>query len=186
MHIVVIGLGEVGRHLLDVLQGDKHDVVAVDRDPDAAAYAEDHYDVAILVGYGASHETLEAAEVQRADLVVAVTDNDEVNLIAALAAQRLGARQVIARTQGSDWAGWREGVRYGLLGVDVVINPRVLVAHELARIARSHGASEVTALAQDRIELAEIRLSANTPLVRDTTKPSHPARRRTRRRHRAP
>lgn len=163
MRIVVIGLGEVGRHLLAVLERERHNVVAVDQSPAATAFAEDRFDVATLVGYGASHETLQAAEVHKADLVVAVTDHDEVNLIAALAAKRLGAKQVIARAQGPEWARWRQGVREGLLGVDVVINPRVLLAQELARIARSHGASEVMDLAQDRIELVEIKLSEVNP-----------------------
>lgn len=159
MHIVVIGLGEVGRHLLEVLDREGHDVVAVDASVERVAHAEEHHDVATIVGYGASEEVLEQAGVARSDLVVAVTDHDEVNLIAALAAQKLGAARVIARAQGTEWARWTEGVRYGLLGVDVVINPQVLVAQELAKIARSHGASEVVDMAQARIELVQIEIT---------------------------
>jgi trk system potassium uptake protein len=159
MYIVVIGLGEVGRHLLSLLDQEGHDVVAIDKNPSAVAYAEDHYDVMSLVGYGASQEVLEQAGVLRADLVVAVSEDDEVNLIAALAAKQFGAKRVIARVQGNEWAKWTEGVRYGLLGVDVVINPRILVAQELARIARSHGASDVIDLAQDRLELVQLLVS---------------------------
>ena len=168
MHIVVIGLGEAGRHLLDVLDTEGHDVIAVDHDPSAIRDIEEHHDVATIVGYGASQEILDGAGVARADLVVALTDHDEVNLIAALAAKQLGAKRVVARAQGNEWARWTEGVRYGLLGVDVVINPRVLVAQELAKIARSHGASEVIDLAQDRIELVQIELETQT---RHTGKP---------------
>ena len=97
MYIIVIGIGEVGKHLLSELDQDGHDVVAVDRDPAAVRYAEDHYDVMSLTGYGASEEILLAAGVRRADMVVAVSDNDEVNLIATLAAKQLGAKHVIAR-----------------------------------------------------------------------------------------
>ena len=158
MYVVVIGLGEVGRHLLSVLDKEGHDVVAVDSNMAAVMYAEEHYDVASLVGYGASQEVLEKAGVAKSDLVVAVSDHDEVNLIAALAAKQLGAKHVVARAQGNEWAQWTEGIRYGLLGVDVVINPRVLVAQELARIARSYGASDVIDLAQDRVELVQIVL----------------------------
>lgn len=165
MHIVVIGLGEVGRHLLSVLDREGHDIVAVDRSEAALQHVEDHFDVAILKGYGASHEILTKAAVGRADLVAAITDHDEVNLIAALAAKQLGARRVIARVQRSDWTHWREGVRYGLLGVDVVINPRVLVAQELARVARSHGASDVVDLAQGRVELVQVELRRESRLL---------------------
>ena len=169
MYIVVIGLGEVGRHLLGVLAKEGHDLVAVDKSPEAVAYAEEHFDVAALVGYGASQEILDRAGVAKADLVVAVSDHDEVNLIAALAAKQLGARRVIARAQGNEWARWTEGIRYGLLGVDVVINPRVLVGQELGRVARSHGATDVIDLAQDRVELVEMQMTsrmANKPLAK--------------------
>jgi voltage-gated potassium channel Kch len=113
MHIVVIGLGEVGRHLLGVLDGEGHDVVAIDADPEHVAYAEEHFDVATMVGYGASQDTLDAAGVAKADLVVAVTNHDEVNLIAALAAKRQGANRVIG-CAGST-AGGIKGERVVLL-----------------------------------------------------------------------
>jgi len=158
MNIVVIGLGEVGRHLLSVLDKEGHDIVAVDTSAKAVQYAEEHFDVASVVGYGASETLLKVAGVARADLVVTVTDHDEMNLIAALASKQLGAKHVVARVQGTAWSEWTEGIRYGLLGVDVVINPRVLVAQELSRIARSYGASDVVDLAQDRVELVQIDL----------------------------
>jgi trk system potassium uptake protein len=165
MYIVVIGLGEMGRHLLEVLDKEGHDVVAIDSNAEAIRYAEDNFDVMCLSGYGASQEVLDKAGVSKADLVVAVTDDDEVNLIAALAARQLGARRAVARAQGDEWARWTEGVRYGLLGVDVVINPRVLVGQELGKIARSHGATEVMDLAQDRIELVQVGMDASSRLA---------------------
>ena len=114
MNIVVIGLGEVGRHLLSVLDKEGHDIVAVDASAKAVQYAEEHYDVASIVGYGASETLLKVAGVARADLVVAVTNHDEMNLIAALAAKQLGAKHVVARVQGTAWSEWTEGIRYGV------------------------------------------------------------------------
>lgn len=159
MYIVIVGMGEVGRHLVRIMEHEGHDLVAIDSNPDAIGYIEDHHDVATLLGYGANHDVLTRAQVDKADLVVAVTDRDEVNLIAALAAKQLGAKRVIARAHGNAWTAHAEGIRYGLLGVDVVINPRVLVAQELARIARSHGAVDVIDLAQDRIDLVQLQLT---------------------------
>src|SRR5690606_22999156 len=112
------------------------------------------------VGYGASQDTLDRAGVSKADLVVACSDHDEVNLIAALAAKQLGAKRVVARAQGNEWSRWTEGVQLGLFGIDVVINPRVLVGQELGRVARSHGAIDVIDLAQDRIELVQIVMAS--------------------------
>lgn len=165
MYIVIIGMGEVGRHLIRTLEHEGHDIVAIDQSADAIGHIEDHHDVMTLTGYGASHDVLTAAQVEKADLVVAVTDRDEVNLIAALAAKQLGAKRVVARAQGNAWTAHQEGVRYGLLGVDVVINPRVLVAQELARIARSHGAVDVIDLAQDRLELVQLELAEDARFV---------------------
>ncbi len=159
MYIVIIGMGEVGRHLVQVLEHEGHDIVAVDASAEAIQAVENNHDVGTLNGYGASHDVLTKAMVGKADLLVAVTDHDEVNLIAALAARQLGAKRVIARAQGNAWTAHAEGVRYGLLGVDVVINPRVLVAKELGRIARSRGAVDVIDLAQDRIELVQVHLT---------------------------
>lgn len=170
MYIVVIGLGQVGRHVVRTLEWEKHDVVAIDSDPDSIDYIEEHHDVMTLQGYGAAQRILKEAGVERADLVVAVTDNDEVNLIAALAARRLGAKRSIARVQGNEWsAGEGEavptGVHYGLLGVDVVFNPRVLLAQEIARIAHSHGALEVLDLANDRMEVVQVELAEQGRLL---------------------
>lgn len=159
MFVVVIGLGEVGRFLVSTLASDGHDIVAVDADSASINWIEEHFDVATVNGYGASQDVLTAANVGDADLVVAATNHDEVNLIAALAARQMGASRVVARAQGNEWARWTEGVRHGLLGVDLVINPRVLVGQELGRIARSHGAAGVVDLAQDRVELVEMTMT---------------------------
>ena len=117
-----------------------------------------------LRGYGASQRVLKEAGVERADLVVAVTNHDEVNLIAALGARGDSVpRRAVARVQGNEWSGAAEdelpaGVQYGLLGVDVVFNPRVLLAQEVAKIAQSQGALEVIDLANDRIEVVQVEL----------------------------
>jgi trk system potassium uptake protein len=151
MYIVVVGMGQVGRHVVRTLEREQHDVVVIDIDPAALRYVEEHHDVATVLGYGASQQVLSAARVDEADLLVAVTDHDEVNLIAALASKQLGAKRVIARVQGPEWVGSSEraeGVSYGLLGVDVVFNPRVLLAQEIAKIAQSHGALEVVDIAR--------------------------------------
>ncbi len=165
MHIVVIGLGQVGRHLLEVLEREGHDVVAIDKDPAAVQYAEDHFDVMTLHGFGGTRDTLERAGAAKSDLVVAVTDHDELNLVSALTAKTMGAKRVIARAQSAAWATRVDAVQYGLLGVDVVVNPRVLVAQELAKIARSHGALDVINLASERIELVQVELGERTRML---------------------
>jgi len=158
VNVVVVGIGQVGRHIVEMLEWERHDVVAIDSSPAVIQDVEEHHDVATLVGYGANDAILRTAGVEKADLVVAVTNNDEVNLVTAMAARRLGAGRAIARVQGEAWSSENRGVAYGMLGVDVVINPRLLLAQEVAKIARSHGALEVIDLANDRVELVQVEL----------------------------
>lgn len=166
MYVIVVGIGQVGRHVVKTLAWAKHDVVAIDLDRSVLADLEEHHDVMTLPGYGANEELLRQAGVDRADLVVAVTNYDEVNLITALAARQLGAKKVVARVQGEAWSARREAVSYGLLGVDVVVNPRLLLAQEIAKIARSHGALEVIDLANDRVELVQMELGASCKMLK--------------------
>ncbi len=165
MHVVVIGLGQVGRHIIRMLEWERHDVVAIDNDPESVKWVEEHHDVMTLQGYGARSQVLRQAGVETADLVVGVTDHDEVNLIAALAARRMGCKRSIARVQGDAWSDMVGGVQYNLLGVDVVVNPQVLIAEEIAKIARSHGALEVIDIANERIELVQLELDETSRLL---------------------
>lgn len=158
MKVVLIGAGRAGRGVVTALLGLHHDVVVVDNAPDAVRFIEEHHDVGMVQGYGASPKVLADAGCAEADLVVALTSHDETNLVAAQTAKELGARRVMARVQGEGWAGLGggDGVDQGVLGVDEVFHPRVLVAREMARIARSHGALEVLELADDRIEVVKV------------------------------
>jgi trk system potassium uptake protein TrkA len=167
MHVVIIGLGEVGRQLIRSLEPDGHDIVAIDYSSEAVRVVNEKFDVKTRVGYGASEDLFldKDIAVENADLVVAVTDHDEVNLVAALMAKSAGAKQVIARTQRVDFARTREGIRRGFLGLDYIINPTVLVARELVKIARSHGAVEVIDLSRDRIELVQVEVKEKSRFV---------------------
>lgn len=168
MHVIVIGLGQVGRHVTKILEEERHDVVAVDVSADALEWVSDHHDVMTVLGYGANFRLLANARAGDADLVLAVTSNDETNLLAALACKRMGAKRVLARTQGVDWStngpGDR-GVTYDLLGIDVVFNPSILIANEVFLIAQSHGALEVIDIASDRIEVAQMEMGEQGRLL---------------------
>ena len=168
MYAVIVGMGQVGRHVVAVMESEGHDVIAVDRDPDALARIEEHHDVATMLGYGANLRILRQAGTAEADLVVAVTDDDEVNLVAALAGSHLGVRRAIARLQTAEFEEGEAGIYHGLLGIDVVVNPRILVAQEIAKVARSHGALDVLGLAENRLELVQVELPATSKVLHKT------------------
>ncbi len=170
MYVVVIGMGEVGRHIVRTLEQDRHDIVAIDHDKTALSEVEEHHDVMTLCGYGASRAVLEQARAGEADLVVAVSSHDEVNLLGAIAARELGAKQTLARVQSRAWAdtGDGSGIQHGLFGVDVVFNPHVLLAQEIVKIATSHGALEVIDVASRRIEVVQLERPANNRMLHKT------------------
>jgi len=169
MKVVVIGMGEVGAYITEVLAKDRHDVLAVDLNSARIEQISERMDVATLKGYGANPRTLRLASVDQADLVVCATDSDEVNLIAALASKRLGATRTVARIQSGEYEDKlsedEEGLHYGMFGIDMVVNSHILVAEEMFDIARSHGALDVHMFANNKIELAEVELPDDSAVL---------------------
>jgi trk system potassium uptake protein TrkA len=158
MQIVIIGMGEVGRHLASMLSAEDHDVTIIDTDPEILEAAGDKIDVRAIRGNGASFRTLKDAEVNKADLLAAVTNSDEANIIACLQARELGAQKVIARVDSHEYLpGW-EGAYHGILGIDLVISTRILAAVAVHKLIRSLGALSVEYFAENRIQMVELRV----------------------------
>lgn len=133
MRIVVIGAGAVGRHLATSVDPDAS-VVVVDRDDSQLQIAEESLDALTLRGDGTHRRTLEAAEVARADLVVAVTDNDTVNLTAAALASTMGARRTIARVDDPGFYATDAPFEREVLGIHAVLCASRLVGSALLRM----------------------------------------------------
>ena len=160
-HVLVIGLGEVGQDVARSLER-SHRVTAIDTDANAFQKVAD-IDLNIVVGNGASPRLLREVGAANADLLVACTDNETVNLVSALIAKQFGTRQTIARLHHGDYEELvskpsDELVEYpGVLGVDFVLNPSTLVAIEMIEIARNPGVLDMHAFAEKKVELAEIK-----------------------------
>jgi trk system potassium uptake protein TrkA len=170
MKVVVIGMGEVGGYITEVLAGERHDVLAVDINRDRIEQISERMDVATLNAYGANPRTLQLARVHEADLVVCATDSDEINLIAALAAKQMGATRTVARIQSGEYEDVapgedEEGIQFGMFGIDMVVNSHILVADEMYDIARSHGALDVHMFADEKVELAEVQLPDDSAVI---------------------
>lgn len=163
MNIVIIGMGEVGKHIASVLLEEEHDIVIIDQDSAALAAAEDSFDALVLQGHGASEAILLQANVQSADLVCAVTNNDEINMLSALSAKRLGARRVIARVSNAVYYPDDRGLVADMFGgIDLVVNPKVLVAVEMHKLVRSASAVAVEDFADNRIEMVQLHVLEKT------------------------
>ncbi len=165
MNIVVVGMGEVGKNIAQYLSREKHDVTIIDNSATALAEAEEVMDVLALMGPGGSLATLRKAEAGKADLVIAVTDDEEVNLLCAHTAKELGAEKVIARVSSQDYIEGETGFYHNILGIEMVISPHVLAAIEFQKQVRSIGAVMVENYAENRIELIQLPLDEQLKVV---------------------
>ncbi len=165
MHVIIVGAGQVGYHLAERLSKQGQDVVVVDSDPAKAEYIADRLDVLTVVGNGAAAPVLKEAGVERADLFLAVTSLDEVNIIGCLAADRMGVGQKVARISNPDFFTERSVLSRSQLGIDLMINPERECARETFQLLASEAASELVPFADGRVFLVGIRVQEGAPVA---------------------
>ncbi|NBB77558.1 MAG: Trk system potassium transporter TrkA [Bacteroidetes bacterium] len=165
MNIVIAGAGEVGFELSKVLSEEKHDVTVVDIDPDCLHHVTENLDVLTIEGNATSPQTLVQAGCKGADLMVAVTSVDEVNIIASTMAKRLGVERVIARVRNNELSQKDAPITPSELGIDVLIHPEESAANEIYQLVRRASASDVVSVADDRLQLIGLRVERHSDIV---------------------
>jgi trk system potassium uptake protein TrkA len=165
MRVVIVGAGEVGRHLARSLHHET-ELILVDSDPVALAAAEENIDALSLVGDATHRDVLARAEVGRADLLVAVTPSDTTNLVCAALARSVGTRQTVARVDDPSFFATDLGFERGVLGIDAVLCASRLVSVELLRMLAGVRAQHVIPAAAGLVHVATHRLGEDSPLVR--------------------
>lgn len=165
MRAIVVGLGEVGQNVVRTLTAERHEVTAVDRDRERVEALQPELDALALAGNGASPKFLRDVGAGDADLLCAVTQSDEANVIAALASHQLGARRTVARVRDDDYFGPDESFARDVMGIDVVIHPERLAADHLAEAVRLPGAVQVEHFAGGRLTVAETIVTERSPLL---------------------
>ncbi len=168
MDIVIVGAGEVGLYLADILSREGHRVSVVDSDPGKTKRLRETLDVQALDGDGTRAETLNTAGASRADLFVAVTDNDHVNMLACVVARHLGASRVIMRLRDMERLSGYHFFYKQSLGYDVVLSTDELASEEILATVREHHALEVESFADGRVQLRRLRIRSQSELTADT------------------
>lgn len=164
MNIVIIGDGKVGAALTEHLSNEGHDVVVIDKNPKVVEDAVNRYDVMGLCGNGASYSVQKEAGVDKARLFIAATSSDELNILSCLVAKKIGARHTIARVRNPEYAQQLHFLKKEL-GLSLAVNPEFAAANEIARVLRFPTAINMESFAGDLVDLAEIELKADNPLV---------------------
>lgn len=170
MRAIVIGAGEVGFHIAKRLVQEGHDVTIIEENAAVKERVEKDLDVLVIQGQGASPTALQEAGVAKTDLLVAVTDADEVNLVAAFLAKEHGVGTTIARARNPELAKspfLRTGKR---LGIDLLINPNQAVAEEIAKLVQAPAAAQIAFFAEGRVELLGIDVGPEAPALRQRLK----------------
>ncbi len=165
MHIIIIGAGEVGGYLAERLRSEGLDVVVIENDPIRAAAVSGELDVQVITGSGSSPSVLIEAGIGRADLVAAVTQNDEVNLIASLLAKQHGVETTVVRVETEAMRGKDAVELLASVGADVVVDPDAETADEVLELVHTTGADEVYPMANGELVVIGAFVSDTAPLA---------------------
>lgn len=164
MKIVIIGSGKVGSLLAHLLTEEGHNIVLIDTNAKVLEHTSNIYDVITVTGNGATMRVQQEAGVDTADLLVAVTSDDLCNMLCCLVAKKLGARKTIARIRNPEYAGQLHLMQEEL-GLSMVVNPELAAAAEVTRTLTFPSALQLDSFSRGRVELVEIRLAPESPLV---------------------
>ena len=157
LKIIIVGCGKVGANLVDQLSKEGHDITVIDKKAEKIQDITNTYDVMGLVGNGASYSTQMEAGIEETDLIIAVTDSDELNLLCCTVAKRVGKCAAIARVRTPDYSE-ETGYLREQLGLALIINPELEAAREVARILYLPTALEVNSFAHGQAELVKFKV----------------------------
>jgi len=168
VRIVIAGMGDVGYHLAKQLSNEEHDIIAIDMDQQRLTYSDSMADILTINGSSTSVSTLKQAKVNKADLFVAVTSFEEVNVTSAIIAKKLGAKKTIARISNSEYLDEKVDVSFSEIGIDFMIYPEELAAREMVNLILRSAATDVMDFEGGKLSVIGLRLDKDAPVIRKT------------------
>ncbi len=166
MKIIIVGAGEVGFYCAQKLSEEGQDVVLIDKDPATIKRVTDNLDVQTITGSGTSPGTLKAAGIMNADMLVAATDSDEINLISCLMARDLNKFMLtVARVRNREYLEAKELFGEERLGVDQIINPESTMVETIMNLMMVPGATDVIDFVSGKIKLIGFPITRDSSLA---------------------
>ena len=164
MNIIIVGCGKVGSTIAKQLCNEGYDVTVIDNNPNKLRAVSDGMDAMAMVGDGTSYTTLKEAGIESADVLIAVTDSDEKNLLCCVIGKRTGNLAAIARVRNPVYSNERDFLQKGF-GLAMLINPESAGAEEMGRIFRFPSAIDIETFAKGKIELLTVRIPEKSLMV---------------------
>lgn len=163
MKIIVVGAGKVGTALCRSLVEEKHEVILIEENEAVLKQVSKHYDILGIAGNGANFKILEQADIKDCDIFIAVTEKDEVNMISAVLAKKMGAKETVVRVRNPEYSNtyFKDN---NFLGFSLVINPESLTARYIANTIDFPNAQSVEHFANGRVMLMEFTIKEDSSL----------------------
>jgi trk system potassium uptake protein TrkA len=170
MKIIIAGAGDVGTHLAKMLGNEDHELTVIDSDEGRLNHVGEIADIIPIYGSPTSIATLEKAEVRKSDLFIAVSPAQEqdVNIISAMLAKKMGAGRVTARINNDEYLKNENKLLFTEMGIDLLFYPEKIASHEIIDLLKQTGTSEFMDFSGGKLQLIVFRLDDGAPLIDKT------------------
>ena len=164
MKIIIVGGGKIGATLIESLEGEGHDITFVDCDQKVVDEINNIYDVMCVCGNAVDNDTLDEAQVSSADLLIAVTNSDEINMLICFIAKKMGAAYTVARVRNPEFNDKRMDQVKQYLDISLTINPELLAASEIFNILKLPAAINIETFSRRNFSMIELSLKEGSHL----------------------
>ncbi len=174
MRIILAGAGEVGSHLVKMLSNEDHDIIVIDNDGDRLKSVSGSLDVMTLEGNANSISILKESKVNKADLFIAVTYSEDVNINSAILSKTLGAKKTIARIDNEEYLLPANKEIFSTLGIDYMIYPEKIASREVVGLIAQTGSTEVVEFSGGKLQMYVIKLDEHALIIDKSLKEIDP------------
>ena len=165
MRVVIVGAGKLGYTIAELLSNEQMEVIVIDRDENQLTAVKNYLDVLTIVANGASPITMDDPDVSGADVFIAVTNIDEVNMVACILAKKHGARHTIARIRDMQFISEAREYLKKNFDIDLMLNPEMIAAQEIYRILMTPAALNVDEFAGGKVRLFEVKIGKHSKVL---------------------
>ncbi len=165
MQILIVGAGDIGLQLAKRLAVENFDIAMIEADPRRVKRAKEQIDALVIEGHGSNYSALKTAGIDDADIVAAMTNNDEVNILVCQIAKKAGVGNTLARVRNPEYTSPDHYLTQEELGIDVLIHPEKETADAVVRLIRQSSATDLIEFVDGRVQLLGIRLEKHSKLL---------------------